>query len=85
MNKTQETKEQVTQVTFKQKLSDFATKASAVTLIMVVSAQTFAADYNIDSVVSEIDKGEVAVAAAASATMGLYVVRRVWKIIRGSI
>lgn len=85
MNKTQETKEQVTQVTFKQKLSDFATKASAVTLTMVVSAQTFAADYNIDSVVSEIDKGEVAVAAAASATMGLYVVRRVWKIIRGSI
>lgn len=77
--------EQVTQVTFKQKLSDFATKASAVALTMAVSAQTFAADYDIGNLSAEIDKGEVAVAAVASATMGLYVVRRVWKVIRGSI
>lgn len=44
-----------------------------------------AATYDVSDIESEFDAGEAPVATVASASIGLFVIRRVWKIIRSSI
>lgn len=67
------------------KVKNLIAKAVLVTAATCTSVYAYAATYSVTDVVSEIEKGEAPVAAVAGATITLYVVRRVWKIIRGSI
>lgn len=67
------------------KSKNLVAKAVLVTAATCTSVYAYAATYTVTDVVTEIEKGEAPVAAVASATITLYVVRRVWKIIRGSI
>lgn len=60
-------------------------KATIIASTALCTATVWAADYNVKTVTAEIAKGEAPVAAVAAATVSLLVVRRVWKIIKGSI
>lgn len=62
-----------------------ALKVGTLAVGVLYSANVWAADYNVKTVTAEINKGEAPVAAVAAATISLLVVRRVWKIIKGSI
>lgn len=61
------------------------TKVTLIASTALCTATVWAADYNVKAVTTEIAKGEAPVAAVAAATVSLLVVRRVWKIIKGSI
>lgn len=50
-----------------------------------VAVPAMANTYNVTEIVAEFDKGEAPVAAVASASIELFVIRRIWKIIRSSI
>lgn len=52
---------------------------------VAVPEMALAGTYDVSEITSEFDAGEAPVATVAAASMGLFVIRRVWKIIRGSI
>ncbi len=58
---------------------------TAVGSVALMSNPVFAADYNVTEVVSDLEAGEAPVATVAASTVGVLVVRRVWKLIKGSI
>lgn len=68
-----------------QKVKDKASHAMLAVSIAVVSAPAFSATYNVADLVDEFDEGEAPVAAMASASIELLIIRRIWKIIQRSI
>ncbi len=66
------------------KLKDKANHIVLAASVSLVSAPAFA-DYNVTELVKEFDEGEEPVAAMASASIELLIVRRIWKIIQRSI
>lgn len=68
-----------------QKLKDNSKKVAVVATGAVASVPAMAADYSVTEITAEFDKGEAPVAAVASASIELFVIRRIWRIIRSSI
>lgn len=68
-----------------QKVKDKTNHAMLAVSVAVISSPVFAADYDVTDLVDEFDEGEAPVAAMASASIELLIVRRIWKIIQRSI
>lgn len=66
-------------------LKDKANHAMLAGSVALMTTPAFAADYNVTELVAEFDEGEAPVAAMASASIELLIVRRIWKIIQRSI
>lgn len=67
------------------KLKDKVNHVMLTVSVAVMTTPAFAADYDVSELVSEFDEGEAPVAAMASASIELLIVRRIWKIIQRSI
>lgn len=70
---------------FVQTLKDKANHAMLAVSVSLMTTPVFAADYDVSDLVDEFDEGEKPVAAMASASIELLIVRRIWKIIQRSI
>lgn len=67
------------------KIKDKVNHAMIAGFVALAATPAFAASYDVSSLVSEFDEGEAPVAAMASASIELLIVRRIWKIIQRSI
>ena len=70
---------------FVKTLKDKANHAMLAVSVSLMTTPVFAADYDVSDLVVEFDEGEKPVAAMASASIELLIVRRIWKIIQRSI
>lgn len=71
-----------------QKVASLKNKANHAMLVGSVALMTtpaLAATYDVSDLVDEFDEGEAPVAAMASASIELLIIRRIWKIIQRSI
>lgn len=68
-----------------QKVKDKANHAMLAVSVAVMSTPAFSATYDVSDLVDEFDEGEKPVAAMASASIELLIIRRIWKIIQRSI
>lgn len=68
-----------------QKCKEKANHAMLAVSVSLMTSPVFAATYNVSDLVDEFDEGEAPVAAMASASIELLIIRRIWKIIQRSI
>lgn len=67
------------------KIKDKFNHAMLILGVAVMTTPALAATYDVSSLTAEFDEGEAPVAAMASASIELLIVRRIWKIIQRSI
>lgn len=66
-------------------LKNKANHAMLAGAVALTASPAMAATYDVSSLTAEFDQGEAPVAAMASASIELLIIRRIWKIIQRSI